>query len=335
MGARRQPMSARRALAIAVLVLGLAPGTFVRTPVPEKRADGVEVRRAGDLPPLMQLAGFERVGVWELASPNIDFGGFSALVYLDGRQRLRAFSDRGIRMTMALPDGPQAGEAQFNAVWERGRLSPTAPDIEAAVRDPASGTYWIASEGTNAVWRYSAASRLEALRQPLEWSRWPENAGPEAMAQLPDGRFLVLPEGHATGVIHPGDPTVEAPARRFAVTVPEAYSATDLAALPDGRVLVLLRHVVAAYPPFTAALGIANPAELDNGDVLMVRLLLDLDSMVPRENYEGMALQPLDDGRMAAWIIADDNLASFQRTLLVKLAFDPAQMSPTRIGTRP
>ena len=191
------------------------------------------------------------------------------------------------------------------------------------MRDPASGRTWLALENVNAVLRYDAAGRFEAARRPAEWAGWGKNAGPEAMERLADGRFIVLPEARATGILFPGDPTEEVAARSFAVTIPGDYKATDLAALPDGRVLVLLRKVVLGYPPFTAALGIADPAELERGDVLTVRLLVDLDALVPPENWEGLASESRCDGRVDLWLIADDNSASFQRTLLAKLVLDP------------
>ncbi|KLE34854.1 hypothetical protein AAW00_08455 [Aurantiacibacter luteus] len=276
-----------------------------------------------DLPEAKAIGGFTREGVWQLASPNIDFGGYSALVTLGPGEDLVAWSDRGMRMAFARPGSGDEGRVRFDRVDDRGPLSSAFPDIEAAMRDPASGRTWLALENANAVLRYDAASRFEAARRPPEWTEWGSNAGPEAMERLADGRFIVLPEARATGLLFSGDPTEEGAAQSFAVSIPHDYDATDLAALPDGRVLVLLRKLALGYPPFTAALGIADPAELERGDALMVRLLVDLDALVPPENWEGLASESRGDGRIDLWLIADDNSASFQRTLLAKLVLDP------------
>ena len=316
-------MSKRRALAIAALMLGLAPGTFVRTEVPDRQAQLLTITPVEDLPEASALGGFTREGVWELTSPNIDFGGYSALVTFGRRGNLVAWSDRGMSMTFARPGTAHASTVRFARVEDRGPLSAAFPDIEAAMRDPGTGQVWLALENANAVLRYDAEGRFAAARQPPEWAGWGKNAGPEAMERLPDGRFIVLPEAHATGLVYPSDPTDEVAAREFGVTIPGGYRATDLAALPDGRLLVLLRKVVLGYPPFTAALGLADPSELERGDALTVRVLLDLDALVPPDNFEGMATEPRADGLVDVWLIADDNVASFKRTLLARLTFDP------------
>jgi hypothetical protein len=98
-----------------------------------------------------------------------------------------------------------------------------------------------------------------------------------------------------------------------------------MAQLPDGRLLMLLRDTAWGLPPFTSALAIADPPPADPAErtVWRARLLLDLDAILPRENYEGLAIAPQDDGRIAIWLISDDNFSALQRTLLAKLVFDP------------
>ena len=60
-----------------------------------------------------------------------------------------------------------------------------------------------------------------------------------------------------------------------------------------------------------------------SGLKLEIALLLDLDAMIPNENYEGLTISEGEDGAITLWIIADDNIASFQRTLLAKLRWTP------------
>jgi len=322
----------RRIGAAAVLALALAPGTFVRTPIPDQREQMLAIASVEDLPEEASANGFTREGVWHLTGPSLVFGGYSALILLGNGQIGRAFSDRGSMMTFALPDTPQVGDVQLADIGDRGELTKDFPDIEAATRDPATGDYWLAFEGAHSVIRYSEAGALRTSRKPPEWSDWPQNSGVEAMARLPDGRFLVLPERSPDAFLYSGDPADEAEPLRLTVDLPGDFAPTDLAALPDGRVLVLLRRVTLGWPPFNAALGIADPSALEEGGVLAVEPLLELDRLVPRENYEGLAVQQQADGSYTLWLIADDNLASFQRTLLAKLVWDGSLDDETASG---
>lgn len=312
-------MRTRRIAAALLLALGLAPGTLLRTEIPRGDEVDLTIVVVDDMPDTASSRGFTRRGVWELSSERLDFGGYSALLIL-GNNTLRAFSDRGRVLTFAAPGSASTRETRFASVWNRSSLSNTIPDIEAATRDPATGAYWVAFENTHSLIRYSVASEFEAARIPSEWQGWYENAGVEAMARLADGRFLVLPERASTGFLYPSDPTQEVEPLPFSFTVPEDYNPTDMAALPDGRVLVLLRKLDWNYPPFTSAIAIADPRGLETGDTLEIRLLTRLDTFLPRENYEALAVSGVDeDGTVRLWLMSDDNLASFQRTLLVRI----------------
>ncbi|MWV26417.1 esterase-like activity of phytase family protein [Aurantiacibacter rhizosphaerae] len=318
-------MRKRRLLAGALLALMLAPGTLLRSQVRAEPTADLAITRVADLPAVTSEGGFTRGEVWQLDSSRIDFGGYSALLVL-GDATLRAFSDRGRLITFATPGQPENRTVKFANLWNRGDLSNTVPDIEAATRDPATGDYWVAFESSNSVIRYSLASEYIRSRSPPSWQDWPENAGAEAMARLPDGRFLILPEGDSNGLLYPSDPTGEVAPQKFRFTIPGGYDPTDLAALPDGRVLVLLRKLDWALPPFATAIGIADPRDLADGAVLNIDVLVRLDTILPRENYEALAIAGVDadgpdKGAVRLWVMSDDNLASFQRTLLAQLVW--------------
>lgn len=311
----------RRLIAGLALALAAAPGTFVRTAIPDRHIEQIDIAAVDDLPELSEVAGFTREGVWELTSPNMDFGGVSAMFALPEESLFRTFSDRGVMLTFPMPG--RTGATRIERLPHRGNLEDFVTDIEAATQDPASGDFWLAFEGSNAVARYSSRDVLMWQRMPEEWADWRSNSGPEAMTRLPDGSFLVLPEVQRSGVLHAGDPAREGEAVTFTFTTPDDYAPTDLAALPDGRVLVLLRDTKLAIPPFTVALGIFDPADIAEDEVLEIEPMFVLDVIIPRENYEGLAVEENADGSLTLWIIADDNIASFQRTLLAKLRWTP------------
>ncbi|RJY09524.1 esterase-like activity of phytase family protein [Aurantiacibacter aquimixticola] len=309
----------KRLFAIALVALALSPGLFWRTPLPTEPTEAIDIGRLkpGDLS--RSVGAFTREGLWQLRSEHDLFGGFSALL-LEG-DSLRAFSDRGAILTVNL-SGNTPDPDRLDLLGDRCRFEHFPPDIESATRDPATGRYWLGFENGNTLLRYTSGGEHDGALRPRQWMRWPANAGAEAMARLADGRFIVLPEGSRTGLLHPSDPLFRRPAGTFAFSLPGDYAPTDLAVLPDGGLLVLMREAVLGVPPFTAALGIADPADAQTGS-MEVQLLVDLDRLLPRENYEGLSLRQTENGQVEIWIISDDNLASFQRTLLARLVYDP------------
>jgi hypothetical protein len=104
-GTRRfGPVRALRLVLLAMVALGLAPGTFVRAPN-QNRTDPAEVQ----VTPRPERQGIEGglpvEGVWELTADHAGFGGFSALVKGEGLS-LIAGTDRGFLLDLDL-----AGEA--------------------------------------------------------------------------------------------------------------------------------------------------------------------------------------------------------------------------------
>ena len=267
------------------------------------------------------------VGTWELDSPHFDFGGYSALASLP-RGKLLAVSDRGLtlffRAPPALPIAPR-----FSHVGERKR-DKRAVDVEAYQRRP-DGTAWVALEGQNAIWRLTPEGQIDGRARPVGMADWGANTGPESLVRLSDGRFITVSEGRMTpfdgpppGLLFPGDPVEGAQPIQFDVDLPGGYRVTDAIALPDGRVLFLLRGLAWPYPPrFDSALAIGDPALIREGEAWPVDLLARLDDVVPQENYEGLALVPGGNGVLRLWLISDDNNAQAQRTLLSALDWSP------------
>lgn len=312
--ARRKRLFA--ALAVALLC---APGTWLRTNIPAAPPRDIamaQVQGAGPGP----TASWQVAGVWQYRANSMLFGGFSALLALHDH-RLRAFSDRGARFTLIEPDRPEpryglvrqlVAPADANDLW----------DIEAATREPAAGTYWLAYENRHTIHRFTRASAPKGKRDLKGEVDWGMNSGAEAMVRLSQGQFVVLPEGAAEGLLFPGDPVDGVAPARFTFRNPApGYAATDIAELPDGRLLVLMRKVEWAHPPFASLLAIG--AAPQPGGTFAPEQMLPLNPTIPRENYEGLALRPRADGRIDVWLISDDNQSVLQRTLLVKLIFDP------------
>ena len=76
-------------------------------------------------------------------------------------------------------------------------------------------------------------------------------------------------------------------------------------------------------------IGGCHPAEVDvdspNADgIVAARMLAEFGAAIPRDNYEGLAVTEDADG-MHLWLISDDNFMSFQRTMLLKLRWQPRE----------
>lgn len=330
--------------AFLLLLLGsLLALTWWRSPLPPRLPDDPFVHFTRlDTSDLDRLpAGLTLEAVWQLTGRNDHFGGYSALVSL-GRDGFLAGSDRGRFLRFSVP---AAGQPETAMGW----LAPsrnkdkTAVDIESLTRDPMSGRLWAGYEGRNAIERFSPDLRKARRVKPAAMRNWPANGGPEALAHLRDGRFLVLAESRGgwfdpTGpaLLFPRDPVTGAKPVKFRFQAPQGFLATDVAQLPDGRVLILARSLTLAIPPrFSAKLILADPGTIRAGKVWSGKEIAQLDGAVPMDNFEGMAINPLPEGAVEIWIISDDNTSALQRSLLLKLHWAvPPPEGRLRDGTR-
>lgn len=316
----------RKLFLIFALIVGLAPGTWLRAPKPP--ADHRQVLDVSALPvPRADLGPLELTGAWVLESPNDVFGSYSALTALDDGTLLAA-SDKGSMMHFSPPGARQAG-VRIGYFGLDGGLPKYQLDVESLARDPADGRLWLGFEGANKIERFDAGFRSAATVRPEAMRGWPANQGAEAMARLADGRFIVLAEGteswfenEVPGLLFPADPVAGAEPVAFRFALPAGYRPVDMAELPDGRVLILLRKVVWGLPPgFAGKLALADPAAIRAGEAWHVEPLADLDTPLPSDNYEGLAVVPDAGGGMVLWLISDDNDSLAQRTLLLRLAW--------------
>jgi hypothetical protein len=316
-----------RLFMLAVVCLAFGPGTWVRSapPVIDYRA-GVEVTpvEAG----MARVGPLEVLGVWQFNSRNIRFGGYSGLVARPDGTMLAA-SDRGAAMTFRIgPDGP-TGFRQFALGDPDYDPDNYSLDIESITQDPATGRVWLAYEALNMVERRDAALEKPQRIKPAAMAEWGGNSGPEAMLRLADGRFVMLGEGRSgwfadafPGLLWAGDPLDGTEPQEFAFTSPDRFRPTDMAQLPDRRVLVLVRRLVVGWPVFEAALLVGDPAEIARGRLWPMREVARFRPPFPIDNFEALAVDPADGFPVTISMISDANGAALQRTLLLRLTWD-------------
>lgn len=316
------------------MAAGLAPGPWLRSALPPPdnsqqltirkldaprlRLDGAEgAERATDAPVLN--------AAWQLTSPNSEFGSYSALLLLPGA-RFLAGSDRGASLTFGL-DG---ADPVLRRIFADDDGSKSLSDLEALTRDPVSGRVWAAYEGRNAIIALDADMRSLGRSRPEAMAGWPSNSGPESLVRLSDGSFITIAEGSrgwfadsSPALIFGGDPVNGTEPMRFRFQGPDGFRPVDMAQLPDGRVIILMRKLVLGLPPdFETKLVLADPRDIAPGRIWRGETIATIAGDLPTDNYEGMAIEDLEGGKVAIWLISDDNGGMFQRTLLLQLLWE-------------
>ena len=328
----------RRILVFLPLLVLLA-FTWMRSPLPAAHTD-LRIRVTPlAMPPEHVLASylgpFRFEGGWQLQSRNDLFFGYSSMVPQPGG-RILALNDAGDYLAFpppgAAPSRPRIGRIRF----ADDREEKIFRDVESVAHDPATGRYWFGLEGANMIVRANAGLTEEAQAEPAAMAGWGLNTGPEAMTRLPDGRFVVIREVTRSvfdsrlheAVLFDGDPITHPAGHTFLFDGPDNFSAVDMALLPDGRALILVRRLLWPLPMrFAGRIVIADTAQIRPGKIWRSVPLASLASVLPVDNFEAIGAVPQPGGRITVWLMSDDNdMHVLQRTLLWKLSADPRQL---------
>lgn len=312
-------------LAAFILLATFAPPAMQQRepPPPVTLVRFAPVALSEDNPSLKRLGRLDFLGAWALTGNDPRLGGVSAL-HVEGGEML-AVSDAGWRIRLPLPRGPGPVRADIAMIGEG-----PGPPGDKVNRDAESlvvhgGEAWIGYEQGNAIWRYdrrSFARRSSAA--PPAMREWSDNAGPEAMVRLPDGRFLVFAEGQggdSEAILFAGDPAVAGTAAlRLRYRPPKGFRITDVALLPDGG-LAFLNRKVSLFDGFTISLTVASMPRLADGALITGQEVAAFGGKVIRDNFEALSVTR-EGGRTILWIASDDNYNPLQRTLLMKVALN-------------
>lgn len=270
-----------------------------------------------------------------LSSDDADFGGLSGLVLADDCQSLLAVSDAGrwFRATLTYADDrlsgitsaelapilDSKGQPQRSKAWADAEAVTAAKPGQVAVafeRKVRFGIYDIGTKGLDAP--------FQVIPHPRDIDGGPENGEVEALGRLPSGNWIALAErgrnadGNPHGWIWSGRASTP-----FAVTRHDDYNITDLAVLPDGRVLTLERSFSRGSLP-GMAIRRFDPAGIADGATIEPDLLFE--GRVPFyriDNMEGIAVCERR-GETRVTLVSDDNFnSSLQTTLILQFAYKP------------
>lgn len=330
----------RRSIASLVTITVLLALSWVRSPPPAPVKDLKLTVTRLKMPPQRVLGAylgpFRMEQAWQLKSDNELFYGYSSMVPQPGGGIL-AFNDGGGILHFSPPGAekqvrPKVAHVSFA---DKGH-SKASQDVESTTHDPASGRYWVGLEGSNEIVRLDAGLKETARVAPRLMKGWGLNTGPEAMARLADGRFVTIreitrslwePRLHEA-VLFDGDPIEHPAGHRFLFDAPDNFSVVDMALMPDGRALILMRRLLWVAPlRFAGRIVIADTAQIRPGKVWRSIQLASLASVLPVDNFEAIGVVPRPDGRIGVWVMSDDNrMRAMQRTLLWKLSADPREL---------
>lgn len=280
------------------------------------------------LPPLPVAGPLRSLGGFAIDNARLGAGGLSG-IHLDEALVATAIGDRGrwAQARIVLRNGFAAALEPIasgplndgsGAPLPRGHVS----DAEALARLP-DGTWLVAYERWHRIRAYRRLDGPGAFVDPPEGlERAPRNGGLESLAVLADGRLLAIAERMAP----PGRPAL----RQGWVGGPGAWAAlscrpregflpVDAAGLPDGGALVLERRF-RWHSGFAGRLVRLSAGAIAPGAVLEGSAILHMDGgAVPAENWEGVAALR-HEGRTLVALVADDNHALTQRSLLLLFA---------------
>ena len=281
------------------------------------------------------LAPLRLAGAWQLTGDPALVTGLSGLDVLPGGP-LIAVGDRGAQVLIVPPGltgpGARAGH-QVGSLDQPPEIPKETDDTEMVAVDPATGRFWTAMETDNRVVLYAADGSRQADIDPVAMERWPRNVGPEAMARLPDGRFLILGEMREKGrdrtfpiLLFPDDPLGGAEPVHAHLAMPGDYKPVGAAPLPDGRVLVLGRDLRFPFR-FFSLIAVIDPRAIGPAALVRAKPVAAIRGGALSDNYEGIAATSGADGQLTVWLVSDDNQQQIlQSTKLLKLLVDPADL---------
>ncbi len=282
-----------------------------------------------------------------LTSPSPYFGGWSSLAIDDAGKSFLTISDAGAWMTGTLvydgdqPKGVRA--ARLGPLQARSGTTFTdyddrdAEGMAIVEGSPAKGRALISFERNHRIgWFDVDKSGLSPVRSyvalPAEMKRADANRGLEAVTMLRGGPYkgsIVaiaerLPDGDGN---HTGWIWVNGKPQAFHLVNKDRYDITDVAALPDGGLLVLERRFRLSEGVKTR-LRLVRRDELRPGALVHGEMLLDASMNQEIDNMEGLAVHSGADGAIIVTMISDDNFNyALQRTELLQFALNAVDLA--------
>lgn len=291
------------------------------------------------MPLLGGLGPLAAMGSLRWSEPDSDFGGLSGLVVAADGTSLIALGDRGLLFHADIRRDAAGRLAAVHLTRQERlldrngvHLTPFNSDPEDIAADPSrDGTLWVAFEGLTRVALYPSAApdRPGRTATPTHaWNRFEPlfgNSGFEALAILPEGRAIAIPERD------PGNlpPRVRIYARGAWLEGPVlpgvgSWHVTGAAWGPDNRLWILERRFGILGPKTRIRrFSLEDSSQgfrLAQPEVLLERYL------GPQSIWEGIAVRSVPAG-IVVMLVSDDNGRAALQTRVSEF-FMPINMGP-------
>lgn len=278
-------------------------------------------------PAITQVGELHYVAGWALTSESDDFGGWSGMVVSEGGTSLVAINDKGDWLKARLSLNGQAPITDAVMLpFEAGARAADKEDYDAESLVQTETGLLVGLEQEHRILAVDAVggeNRPIAANALIDFSALSSNGGLEALTQLPSGKLLMfaergLDQQKTLAAWIAGEKTV----KKLRFAPPENYSPTDAAALPNGDVLLLMRHY-SAFDGVSAKVLHITAAEIAAGTVLKGRELAHLSPPYAVDNMEALDIQVQADGTVRLFMMSDDNFSVRQQTLLLVFDWQP------------
>jgi hypothetical protein len=319
--------AARCLFAAAALLLGgaTAPMPVPRPGLPAPVARPVALRTSPVAMTAPEGAAVRVLSAHVLSADTSAFGGLSAVLAEPDGSGVLLLSDRGALFAASLlrQDGLIVGFGDAGS-WT---LRDTVGEALLSAEQDSEGLarlgegFAVSFEGDHRIWRYGEDwRRARSVLPPDGIEALGINSGIEALAAMPDGTLLAIPE--RSGALERPFPVwrlrrgAEAwETGRWPRRPPFLVTGADIG--PDGRLYVLERDF-AWLGGWAMRLSRADLADWPD---LRPETLVEWrrDGI---DNMEGVSLWQADDGTVRALLVSDNNFHLLQRSLLIELAID-------------
>ena len=325
----------------ALLVVGLEMAAPVAPAADEMPIEAQAVPLDPVHPDLRKVGALDYVAGFALmpaptllaTKPLAPFGGLSDMTLAQGGDAILSVSDIGwwwrLRLTRdaqgRLLGVPAAEAAPLRDLAGAALTRKFESDAE-SMTQLADGHWLVGFERDHRIWSYSDADPAAALPEgpaapfaaPAGLRDLPENNGIEAMAELKDGRVLMLAEGEENA---PGDGIgwLGRPGHWGPITIRrnDGFRPTALARLSSGDLLLLERYFTQSRGP-GVRISLLPAAQLVPGARLEPTLLAQWRLPMTVDNFECIAADPAPGGGVYLFLLSDDNQNPLQRTLLLQ-----------------
>jgi hypothetical protein len=333
------PFAWKLAWSATFLFASLATTLRAAETVGADRVRALRVEASAVIDSEVAIGALRLVAAFELTSDDPDFGGYSGMELAPDAQRLIAVSDRGSWLSLPLTHD-EAGRLTGIGMGTLGPLlntdgQPTEGRMENDAEELVDlGDSWlVAFEGQHRLWQYHGEDGVHGMAgvtgvakpflHPRALRHAEKNGGMEAVAQLANGRLLIISESfldrkkHLRGWIGGFGSRWQ----RVSLEKTGDFEPTSLAPLPGGDLLLLER----SYSPARGVhirLSRLRADTLEPGAHLVAEELARMDSRHPSDNFEASASRTGSNGETLIYLLSDDNFSQNQRTLLLQLVLD-------------